>query len=101
MDPAPLNQIIREKAGAVAEGIFLPVLLVSPKYLAGDIHLPELRGRLLKGRLKPLDLFLLTQLGFLELGDVCGCDQHDRGAAVIIDLSGPDMPPEPAFSIPR
>lgn len=101
MDPAACDQVIRKTARTVGEGISLPILGVSPEETAGDIHFPELLGRLAKGGLEPADLLLLTLLGFLELGDVRRGDQHHRHHVVVFDLRRADMPPEPRLAVSR
>ena len=95
MNPAALDQILREVARPITQGILFAVLPIPSELPGGNLHLPELFGRLVEGRLKPLDLLLLPLLRLLKLGDVRGGDEHNRSGAVIFNPGSPDAPPEP------
>ena len=99
MNPPACDQVIRKAVCAVSERISFPILGVSAESPTGEIHFPNLLGGLVEGSLKPANLFLLALLYLLELGDIGHGDQHDRDLAVIFNLAGTDMPPEPTPAV--
>ena len=99
VNPAIVDQTVREGGGIAVRRIVVPAQDVAPEPPGGQVHLPGAPGGQVKGGLEPTELIRLVLLGLLELGYIRRCDHHHGMVAVILDPCSPDLPPEPGLPL--
>ena len=99
VNPAIVDQTVREGGGIAVRRIVVPAQDVAPEPPGGQVHFPDALGSQVKSGLEPPELIRLVLLGFFELGYIRRGNHHHGLIAVVLDPRSPNLPPEPGLSL--